>query len=274
MKEMLDTLIIGATFAGIGLARSSLDRRAVLVERTTLIGHEFINCYKPGTGWNRTPEHELTRELRQEWLQKRLLTPDGGVHLGGISPILYKLLLESGLSQAVRFMTEVVEVKKQPDGYEVTLFDAGGLRTLRTERIVDTTSDCRSATGGKPIHAKAVSAVLHHANATADSMIPEAFADRISLGAFASEAYLQLPLAPQASWADARHALHSFWANRPEELKDWKIAAVADEFAVTPPTRFEVLGEGWVWLPSSAFDNPLEALDAGYAYGKKEVIPS
>ncbi|NOU95780.1 hypothetical protein GC093_21510 [Paenibacillus sp. LMG 31456] len=278
MKETIETLIIGATFTGIGLAHRLGHQEALLVERTTLVGHEFINCYRTGTSWSRLPEHQLTRDFQQELLVRQLLTSDGKVHLGGIPPILYKLLLKAGLSEAVQFMTELIEIKKQADGYDVTLFDVSGIRTIRAHRIVDTTSDCRSAPGRFPAKAKSISAVLHHVKPAGGQLIPDVLDNRMTAGAFASEAYLQLPLPASADWTGARQTLHNVWKDRPEELKGWTIAAVADEFTVTPTSRFEELKEGWVWLPSCAYDNPLVAMDAGYAYGKggyrHDVVPT
>ncbi|TBL73922.1 hypothetical protein [Paenibacillus thalictri] len=294
MQPSLEMLIVGATFAGIG-ASLSMDRSFAIVERTTLVGHEFINSYRTGSDWKSVPEFPPTLELQKEFEEKRLLTLEGRVHLGGMAPIVFKQLLQSGKSGSVRFMTEVVGIARRADGYDVTLFDAGGIRTVWTNRIVDTTSDCRSLPGRFPVKEKAVCAVLHNTNASVNAeanaatsivtgfnagaekpglSIPKEFADRISPGAFASEAYLRLPIAPEADWAEARHTLNRFWADRPAELQDWTIAAVADEFAAVPARSCEELDNGWLWMPSAAFENPLSAMDAGYAFGKKEVISS
>ncbi len=269
MKDTIEVLVIGATFAGIGLAQR-LGAQGLLVERTTLVGHEFINSYSPGHTWSRTPQLPLTEQLREQWLDRNLLTEKGGVHLGGMAPTVHKLLLDS--RQSIRLMTEIVEVKPRPDhGYGVTLFDASGIRLIQANRIIDTTSDCRSATGRFPLGSKFIGAVLHRADAASagEPLIPEAFADRITAGLFASEAYLRFPIDASATWDEARYELHHYWEARPEALIPWTIAAIADEFAIQPPTRREQLGEGWIWMPSCVFDNPLHALEEGYLYGEE-----
>jgi hypothetical protein len=168
-------------------------------------------------------------------------------------------------------MTEVIEVTRQNNGFEVTLYDASGFSTLYTQHIIDTTSDCRSARGRVPIQGKSLGAVLHY-NGQANGQELRHLTDAAWVqGAYATETYIQLALEPEASWSDARKKLHDSWSGRASELKDWTIAAVADEltFNVSEPIR--ELEPGWVWLPSCAHPNPLQAMDAGFAYGERMV---
>ncbi|WP_127588664.1 hypothetical protein [Paenibacillus koleovorans] len=270
MGDTAKVLVIGATFAGIGLARR-LGSQGLLVERTMLVGHEFINSYRPGHNWNRTPRSTLTEQLREQWVSRSLLNEAGGVHLGGLAPTVHKLLLES--RQPIRLMTEVLEVRPRSEaGYEVTLLDASGIRCICVEQIVDTTSECRSAGGKMPLGSKFIGAVLHRETASSAEQspdIPAEHAELVTSGLFASEAYLQFPVDASSTWDMARDQLHHYWKSRPESLRQWTIAAMADMFSVRTQAQHVKLGEGWIWMPSCGFDNPLHAMDEGFQYGEE-----
>ncbi|KRE99823.1 hypothetical protein ASG89_27205 [Paenibacillus sp. Soil766] len=268
MEETAKVLVIGATFAGIGLAQK-LGSQALLVERTMLVGHEFINSYRPGHNWNRTPQSILTEQLREQWVSRNLLNEAGGVHIGGLAPSVYKLLLDS--RQSLRLMTEVLDVRPRSEaGYEVTLLDATGVGYISVDQIIDTTSECRSVGGKVPLGSKFIGAVLHRETATfvEESLdVPIEHAELLTGGLFASEAYLQFPVEATSSWDMARDQLHHYWISRPEPLRPWTIAAIADVFTVRTHAQQAKLGEGWVWMPSCGFDNPLHAMDKGFQYG-------
>ncbi|MFK7692219.1 hypothetical protein [Paenibacillus sp. HJGM_3] len=270
MEDTVKVLVIGATFAGIGLAQK-LGSQGLLVERTMLVGHEFINCYRTGHNWNRTPQSTLTEQLRKQWMNRNLLNEAGGVHLGGLAPSVYKLLLDS--QQPIRFMTEVLDVRPRSGaGYEVTLYDATGVRNMCVDQIIDTTSECRSAGGKVPLGAKFIGADLHRdtANLAEDSLdfLMEQ-EELLTAGLFASEAYLQFPVDASSTWDMAREQLHHYWKSRPESLRPWTIAAIADVFSVRTEAQHVKLGEGWLWMPSCGFDNPLHAMDEGFQYGEE-----
>ncbi|MCU6792123.1 hypothetical protein OB236_08290 [Paenibacillus sp. WQ 127069] len=271
--EHVETLIVGATFAGIGVG-ACLGENGLIVERTMLPGHEFINSYQPGKGWNIERQQPLAEQLQQQWRSKGLLTKDGKVHLGGIAPTVHKLLLDS--KQPIRLMNEIVEVcPDKSGGWRVTVFDASGIRTLTAGRIIDTTSDCRSAPGRYQAKAKFIGAALHRTNTEeAQKEIPQAWQHAIIPGAYDSEAYLQLPIDMGATWEQARYELFQSWSERPEELKPWTIAAIADAFTYHVSSGHKQIAEGWDWLPSCAYDNPLEAIEAGIRYYEERVVTS
>mgnify|MGYP001951526704 CR=1 FL=1 len=258
----VETLIVGATFAGIGYAWK-YRKDALLVEREMTPGHEFLYAYKHGEDWDRTyTKGGLAAALQAELFRRNLLSGDGRAHLPGITPLLYRLIRDEQLP--VRFMTETVSVERVPGGYAATLFDPSGLRTVRAKRIIDTTSACQTKpqAAGKP--AKRINALLHADSAGAGGPAPriEEAAYRVEPGRYASEAYLSLPLEAEDTWVSGREKLHAFWVNRPEALSGWTLASVADQFDMTPPKGTHVIEEHWLWFPSAAFANPLAAVEA------------
>jgi len=265
----IETLIVGATFAGIGCALGERTG-ALIVDREITVGHEFLYAYKHGESWSDEGGGPAS-PFRMRLLERGLLTEEGRAHLGGVIPALYRLVKEEKLP--VRFLTELVGVEPldgEAGGYTVTLFDPSGLRELRVRRIADTTSACLSKPGFAPAaeSPKRINALLHAPAvgeaAGALGAWPDDGADgyRVERGRFDSEAYLSVPLSPQDDWARARAKLHAFWASRPEALRGWTLAAVADQFDVTPARGPIEIGRSWVWLPSAAFPHPLAALNA------------
>jgi hypothetical protein len=260
-------LIYGATFAGLGLAYR-LGKQAIVIERSSLVGHEFINSYNPGKGLENEPSSEIGKCLHKELAERNLLQQDGRVHLPGISPMLFHFIRKHELS--VLLMTEITEVKKTDDGFEVTLYNTSGSQTMRVRDIIDTTSTCTSKPSMKfEMTGKRINAILDGPSLTEpikDSMYG------LIQGGFSSEIYLKLDIQPEDQWAAAREKLHRFWMNRPERLQPWKLAAVADTFEIRLAEGPYPLEDGRVWLPSCAYSNLMEAFEAGISYAEQEVV--
>ncbi|WP_158299370.1 hypothetical protein [Paenibacillus antri] len=266
----IETLIVGATFAGIGLA-SGTRAGALIVDREITVGHEFLYAFKHGENWRADGCGRFAAAFRGELVERGLLTAEGRAHLGGVIPALYRLTRDAKLP--VRFLTELANVEPldgEAGGYAVTLFDQSGFRDLRVRRIVDTTSTCLSKPGFAPAAGvpKRVNALLHAAAADAARLPIEADGWRVEPGRYDSEAYLSLPVSPQDDWTAARAKLHAFWAAKPEALQGWTLAVVADQFDATPPPGPMRIGRDWTWLPSAAFPQPLAALDAEASFSE------
>ncbi|MFD0961730.1 hypothetical protein [Paenibacillus chungangensis] len=285
----LNTLIVGATFAGIGLAcelqRSEPAGHFLFIDREITVGHEFAYAFKHGFDWNDTViEHESAAEVRSAFISRNILSEEGRVHLPGMTPVLYRLLRDRGLP--IRFMTDVVDIRQnnEQSGYIVTLFDGSGLRELAVKEIIDTTSDCRTCTPWQPLHGKRINALLHAKRNKDGSVVSDAMncyggkmqfvSDHYSFerGRFDSEAFLSIPLAPGDGWLEGRRSIHQFWANRPDELQGWTLAVVADQFDFEPSKGPHERESDWIWLPSAAYDNPLAAMNEAIAWLKGRVV--
>ncbi|WP_158606971.1 FAD-dependent oxidoreductase [Paenibacillus ginsengarvi] len=265
-------LIVGATFAGLGAALAALEenRDVVVVERTALVGREFIEAFRPGSEWT-PPVTKLGQLFREALMQRGLMEEAGPAHLPALHPLLCSLVKENGLK--VRFLTEIVDVTRRGDQYEVTLHDASGCGTLAADTIVDTTSQRLTSPGQPAVPGrKWIRAYLYNTDIR-DAVLPEQIDEMMTVcrGRYRSEVILRVEAAPEDGWTEVRRRLFAYWQARPERWKPWTIAAVAGEFESDVPPGPHVQNDGLIWLPSEAYANPLNALDQGYDYYKKAV---
>lgn len=259
-------LVVGATMAGLGIATAAKDR-VLLVERSALVGHEFVAGCRPGEDWSEPPQSAPAHELRAELARRGLLSEEGQVHLPAIAPVLCHWIRREGLN--VQMMTEVIEVAGGPGGYEVTLFDASGWRKLRADHLIDTTPSCVSAPAYRaPELSRSINAILH-VQPPVPEKLPEAAGDGVQLarGLFPGELILRLPLAPEDGWPDARGKLHRYWQRHAEAFAPWTLAAAGDALDIRTARREERLDDGRLWFPSSGYANLLQAFDAGCRKG-------
>lgn len=264
----LDLLICGATMAGLGAAAAATaaNRRAVVVERTALAGHEFIETFNPGSGEEGGPRTPVGRKLQEEAVARNAKELCGPFHLPALHPILCKLVKEDGMR--VAFLTETVEVLEQDGRYIVSVFDASGLHRIAVNEILDTSSQRLTEPGRLfvPAHRR-LNAYLHHP-AIHETAIPDPIDDSMSVvaGRYPSEVILRLSVPPKSDWLQARRGLYRYWESRPAEWMPWTIAAVAGAVESVVRRGPQRLADRWTWLPSEGFDHPIEAMDAGYEF--------
>ncbi|WP_309122620.1 hypothetical protein [Paenibacillus sp.] len=260
-------LVAGATFAGIGAAAaaSEANRSVVVVERTALVGSEFIDAMNPGRGTG-TPETDFGRSFRDEAANRNVMTEAGLLHLPALHPVLCLRIKQYGVN--VRFLTEIVEVARCGGRYVVTLSDAAGLHRVTTDEMLDTSTRRLTEPGNLfvPVH-KRLNAYLHHPDIGA-APLPEPIDGAMSIarGRFPSEVILRVCVPPKLDWLQAKQWLYRYWEARPEAWAPWTIAAVAGGFESIVRRGPRRLKEGWTWLPSEAYDHPIEAIDAGYGH--------
>ncbi|MFD0716048.1 hypothetical protein [Paenibacillus sp. GCM10027626] len=282
----LDTLVVGATFTGIGLIgelqKLKPNIQSVLIEREITLGHEFTYAYKHGTNWQHQKElNQAARILRAELTRRNVLSAEGRAHLPGITPILYQHVRDQELP--IRLKTEVVSVQAAGRGYKVTLYDSSGISELIVRRIIDTSSVKLSCPQRQQTSGKRISALLHakknehglvaeqalHAFGGAAEFNAASFS--FKRGRFESESYISIPLAAEDGWIEARRKIHQFWANRPVELEGWSLATVADQFDYEPNAGPHEIEQDWYWMPSTAYANPLQAMDQGIEWGRNAI---
>ncbi len=258
-------LVAGATFAGIGAAAAAAEanRSVVVVERTALVGREFIDAMNPGRG-PVSPKTAFARSFRDEALARNIMSEEGLLHLPALHPLLCLRVKEYGVN--VRFLTEIVEVIERGGRFRVTLLDASGLHRVTADDILDTTTRRYTVPGNlyAPAH-KRLNAYLHHPE-IGKAPLPEPIDEAMSIarGRFPSEAILRVCVPPKLDWLQAKQWLYRYWEARPAAWAPWTIAAVAGGFESIVRRGPQRAADGRTWLPSEAYDHPMEAIDAGY----------
>ena len=257
-EKKLPILICGATALGVA-AVVRLGDRAVLVEKSGLAAWEFAASFEPGEGpWEALlPEG---RELQAELVRRAVLS-SRGTHIQGAAPVFFRIIRDRGIQ--VRFLTQVADIRRQDGAYAVTLVDSAGLHTMLAAAILDTTSSGETHLKQVGSFRRSLNAAL--APACPGFQPPVSGDSSVSLvpGNFADEYYLRYPLEPADTLTEARRKLFSFWEGRKPGLAGWRIAAVSPFLSVrAAPGTVETDGR-WIWAPSSACRNLLEAYETG-----------
>lgn len=265
------TFICGATATAIGIASENI-KDTLIVERTGLVANEFIDCYHIGSkNWNSVSH--IGKNLKKELIQRNILSEVGMVHIPAVAPLLFKIIKKLGIN--ILFITEVIEVEKVEEVYEITLHNNSGFQKITADKIIDTTSTSTIHPKFKQYtYSKSINAMLHSIEENLfpfnNSEIIENENVSFEQGRFDKEIILKYSVSNDDDWIAARHKLHSYWQNRPAFLEKWSLATIASTFDIEVKDKgpFEV-DYNWTWLPSCAYENLLKALDIGVEYGEK-----
>lgn len=264
-------LVIGATFAGVGISSAS-KHNTLIVEQASLPGHEFISSYRPGDNWNSPPRTPSGKRFLEQLVQRNVLDESGLVHIPAVLPILCEYIKNEQLS--LLLMTTITNITPHPNGYEVTMSHSSGLQTIIAGQIIDTTlqSLFHSEAAQPALVSKSINAMLHHPEPSGIRL--ESFDKRVSFvkGRFHSEWILKVELALDDDWIAARRKLHDIWSGRPEALRPWTIAATADTFELHACKGPAVIRPNWLRLPSCAYSNLLEAFEEGVLFAKHKGV--
>ncbi len=261
MPQSADTLVLGATFAGLGFLAAHKD--ALLVERGIHAGYEFLSAMKTAR-MNTAAQTQAGVQLVAA-LQERNISLNGNGS-GGLSfsamPILFERIRH--VERPPIFFADLVSVSEHPHGFTVEFSDNGGMFTVECMRILDTTGAAQSCPAFRPyITGKSIQAILGCEDADwCDRTVGTA---KICRGFAKSFCFLSFPIAPEDDWFAARSALWKFWEKRPAELQGYRIARIAERFGYQYAGAFPLRCGNRLWLPSGSFENPLAAYDAGAA---------
>lgn len=257
-----DIVILGATSAALGLANELKQKyKTLIINRTSMVAYEFVNAYKRGENWNVEPETEFGRAIREELLREKIITKEEA-HIYSAGPIFYKAFKDLGID--ILLETELISVKKEYEGYIISVYNVGGHDTIKARYIIDTTE--REA----DIKSKSLNCLLTNKK---KDVLPPIKLDGVEIYKEVDNkintAILKYNCPLDTSLYEARHQVIETWRNRPQELADWKIAAIGLCFDVVPRVGFKQIGKFHVALPSAYYDNPLAAIDAGVNLGRR-----
>ena len=235
MNNKFETLIIGASFYGMALAKT-LGDRAVLIERGYRIGEEFSSSLKV-TEFSGEVKTELGKCFLSK-MQKHNLIDDMGMIYS--APSAYVLAEELKGVNAV-FATEIISLSKIDEGYEIILFNSEGRQTVYADCIIDTTGEVEGVS-------KKLNVIIREPNGLETKF--DKFTNCIIYGFEAK---------PNEKLIDTRKRLYSFF----EENNQHGVVFVADcyDYYVKPGVYKK--DKSYYIIPSAGFGNPISAVDAG-----------
>ena len=296
-----DLVIAGASLAGIGAALANMQKgkSVVIIERTSLIGGEFIDAIRHGDPGGYSIKRPECLELKQDAVRRNLVSETGRLHLPPFAPLLFSIIRRTGIR--ILFMTDITGVSREDGHFRIDIYNVSGFDSLEADEVIDTTaefvtnmkykSDIRSkslncyVTGGELLHEDVfrdgVSAGADRTRFKGDAFKSDGPINRkvvFERGRFSNETVMKFPLEPGDGWAEARAKLAAFMTDRPESLREVKVICAANTFEMkTGSVFYEVLKasdecRGWYRLVSGAYDNLFEAYDKGLEMALREDV--
>ncbi len=234
MIEKYDTLILGASFFGCGMA-SACKGRVLVLEEAILPGGDFVLSLNPGMDYDSSKlRTDTARELYLRMREVNAISSEGRVSLAGISEVMADWCLKKELP--IFFGVGVV----QRDEHRVVAVTVEGVREFEAEMIVD----ARPKAG----QGKWLNAMIGTPTELPDGF-KGPFVMRRSL--IDGECFLSFQVPVDSSWSEVRAMFHRAWDFRPASLKNSTIMLTA--------TRFDY----------RQYENPLLALDAGFVEAER-----
>ena len=223
----VNTLILGATFYGCGLAKRL--KNAVVVESSVAVGSDYAYTFEQGNCWNTPAQNPEAEEFRQELFRRNAVNASGHLLNGALVPVFADWCLKNDVCPY--FGLELVE--KQ--GNRLTFMDFCGTEVVfEAEKVIDARP---RYTGTK--------------NLTAAILSEEALAEgkhgffNITKTIAGNVYYLSFEVEADSTFQSARQRLKALWESRPETLKNAQMIWSAVRFS------------------KNIFTNPVAALDAG-----------
>lgn len=235
---MYDVIILGATFAAAGIARSCCGSALILESRPDA-GYEFVSALDFGTGYEKQP---VTQEGAALW---KAFEEKGAFQ--GAQPCLFDcdtLLYQLLLGQTVLFNMHIVSVQKDESGFVCEAYGPSGLRTFYAKRIVDTRCMPQQCT------AKTYNMLIDGGTGPDGHYV------------------LRCPVSLDADYAQARAVAMKALEDLPE---GHKLLLLADAFDYQICKAAVQETDGVICLPSKAYPNPILAYDAGICFWKEGV---
>lgn len=223
----VDTLILGATYYGCGLAKTIPG--AVIVDSAISPGSDYAYAFDGGRNWDAPLKHAEAEEFRSELVERHALSPEGRTVIAGFTPVFAGWCIRHGVRPY--FGLELAEKK----GNTLKFIDfCGNYVTFEAKQLIDARS--------YPEKGRKFTAVVSSESKIADGKY--GFFEIVSSNADMMY-YVSFDVESDTSYQSARQRFAALWASRPAELADARLILTAARFS------------------DNVFDNPAAALDAG-----------
>ncbi len=284
-SEKYTAIIAGASLAGIGMALANTHegKKVLIVERTSLIGSEFIDsiCHGDPAGYEISTSE--CKALRDDMHSRNLISERDRIHLPPVASLLFKIVKDKCLE--ILFMTDITGIRRGEGSFEVDTLSVSGTCTFKTDILIDTTAEfVTNMRKDNDIVYKSINCYVDGITGAEDVARANAAVagtgNRIMFdeGRFPTETVMKLLLDPGDDWITAREKLAAFIKDRPAELSDMKVICLANTFELHTASVFYKAGEakreadgingfnsgeGWYRIVSGSYDNLFEAYDKG-----------
>lgn len=259
MKK-IQKVILSPSFFAVGQALQA-DNDVLLIGRNSSIGDEWTYSYHQIKESNIEPSTEITSRLQKQMSDLKIQN-----NAIAFSVLLYELLEKH--TDKFMLWTELESIKELDDGFELCLYTVSGRQIVHCHELIDTSAEMQSCPdlGQSNINSKSLNMIID--KQTDSSAKVHEFGDlKIRAGRTAIEHIVEYSVNSKISLADARTELLDIWHNRPENMKDWKIASFGSEFDYNLKSNKHIIKPNWSFINPLAFNSPIAALEAGIVGG-------
>ncbi len=246
-----ETVILGATFLGLGAALSIKGKVAV-VESGGLFGAEFVDCFKICHKTEIKMKTKQGADFADDLKERKLMNESGEIYPAPSVYVVSSFIKNRPMD--ILLMTEVISIRKLSGCYEITIFNTQGFDTIIAEHILDTTTLGTGHEEGKLVHkTKSLNAILYNPDGNE--------LENLYYNTMNGLYYYHMPVPDDMSRYDAIEMLCE-----KEKIfveKNMRISTIAQEFAYELKPVIEKIEDDFVWIPSAAYDNLVEAFDRG-----------
>lgn len=261
MKNETDTLIVGATYFGIGYA-SAHPKECTVIESSQVLGGDFHQNLRPADV-QEAGEREASTELGK--LMRRLhIWEEDRFDVLKSAPAIHKYAAEKENDIHILLDARIISISGKTNGYEVKYMDNEGIHLLHCNKILDTTMCRDTYPAGARCSAKTLNlftaAVTEDFEGKLKNVCPEC---RVFEGPYAGEKVVKFPFGPTTGRLAACAELTNLWKKAFPEGEE-KILFVAEEFEYVCEETED--GEAPCPWYGESFANPLSAFTAGMDY--------
>lgn len=240
---MYDLIILGATFAAAGIARTYTGSCLILESRPQA-GYEFISALHFGTNYD-LPVKSAEAQAMQETFAKRHAFSNDRICLYDCAAPFYQLL--EGLP--VLLNTQILHVEKTLEGFRCATHGVAGHRIFEAKTVIDTRCNSRMCVS------KSYNMLI---DGVGEVVLPP---DVVwEPWGFSHNYVLRCSVPLDAGFIAAREKAFQIINALPE---GHKLLQLADDFDYQVETGYPKTEAGILLLPSKAYSNPIQALDAG-----------
>jgi hypothetical protein len=263
-----DIVVLGATCAALGLAGQIKEKYKILIiHDTTMIAGEFIGAYNTGSNWKYEPKEYLTKEIRNELIERNIMN-EKGVSIYSAGSIFNKGFRELGID--ILLDTKVLNIKRSDETYIIELFNCAGHSKIEADFIIDTGTERLSKTD---IVTKSLNCILSNKEkdrfpdfSHKDIVFEEEQDDKFNT------VIMKLNCSLESIMYKDRQLLIDLWRQMPESLKPWKIAAIGLCHEIKPSFDYKQIQNNYILMPGAYYANPLIAMDEGAAKGRSLAL--
>lgn len=255
MKEHYTTIVLGATYYGLGYASTHAD--CLVLEEAQTVGGDFHHCLHPVR--MRADEEARNTEMGQIMLEYGVWT-ETGFDLLKAQAVAHEYVarkLEKGLE--ILLDARLLSVEEKNAGVAVAFITNEGIHEITADRLVDATVDCISAPGAVRCASKTLNVfTVAMTEQFGEKMKKSCPACCVQEGHLENEKLILFPFPGDMPMNEAYLQMMDFWRNAFPDGEE-KILFVAETF----DGRFEAVGEKpSVWV-AERFSDPVSAFAKG-----------